>query len=97
MTVSPGLLGIAAGVLTTCAVIPQLIKTFRTRHAKDLSFWQLLILLAGMSLWLWYGLEIHDLPLIAANSFSLFCYSLLLILKVVYDRGDKTIRNDYPE
>jgi MtN3 and saliva related transmembrane protein len=87
--------GLVAGTLTTVAVIPQLVKTWRTRHARDLSLWQQLILIAGMACWLWYGIVVRDLPLIAANSISLFCYLLLLGMKICYDRADKSQHRDY--
>lgn len=79
-------LGLAAGFLTSIAVIPQVVRTFRIKHARDISIWQPLILIAGMSLWLLYGLLLGDTPLIAANSFSIACYCILLCLKIVYDR-----------
>jgi MtN3 and saliva related transmembrane protein len=78
--------GLAAGFLTSVAVIPQVVRTWRIKHAADLSIWQPLILIIGMSLWLCYGLLLGDTPLIAANSFSIACYVFLLGMKVVYDR-----------
>lgn len=78
--------GMAAGVLTSVAVVPQVVRTWRTKHAKDLSIWQPLLLVAGMTLWLFYGLMIGDSPLIAANTFSLGCYLFLIGMKIVYDR-----------
>ena len=78
--------GLFAGLLTSIAVVPQVVRTWRTKHAKDLSIWQPLLLVAGMLLWLIYGLMIGDTPLIAANSFSLLCYFLLIGMKIVYDR-----------
>ncbi|MBJ6726791.1 SemiSWEET family sugar transporter [Geomesophilobacter sediminis] len=77
-----GVIGMLAGVLTTGAAIPQVIKTYRTRHARDLSMWQLVMLIAGMFLWLVYGLCISDLPLILANSISILCYSSLIVMKL---------------
>jgi len=88
-------IGLVAGALTTFAVIPQLIKTWRTRHARDLSLWQQLILILGMSCWLWYGLLVNDLPLIMANMVSLCCYLLLLGMKICFDRADKMRNRDY--
>ena len=79
-------LGLAAGFLTSVAVIPQVVRTWRIKHARDISIWQPLILIAGMSLWFCYGLMLADLPLIVANSFSIACYLLLLAMKIVYDR-----------
>jgi len=79
-------LGIAAGILTSFAVLPQLIKTWHTKHAEDISIWQLIMLAAGTFLWLIYGIVINDLPLKLANGFSSFCYLLLICMKVVYDK-----------
>ena len=79
-------MGLAGGFLTSIAVLPQLVRTFRTKHARDLSIWQPLLLTVGMMLWLAYGICLSDLPLIAANTFSLACYLLLIGMKVVYDR-----------
>ncbi|HZV81980.1 MAG TPA: SemiSWEET transporter [Geobacteraceae bacterium] len=79
-------IGLFAGLLTSIAVVPQVVRTWRTKHAKDLSIWQPMLLVAGMLLWLIYGIMISDTPLIAANTFSLLCYFLLIGMKIVYDR-----------
>ena len=82
-------IGLAAAFLTSIAVIPQVVRTWRTRHARDISIWQPLLLIVGMLLWLIYGVLLHDLPLIAANSFSISCYLLLLGMKIVFDRRER--------
>jgi MtN3 and saliva related transmembrane protein len=79
-------IGGAAGFLTSIAIIPQMIKTWKTRHARDLSLWQQIIIIAGLALWLYYGVLLGDLPLILSNSFTLFCYVLLLTMKLIFDR-----------
>lgn len=79
-------IGLAAGFLTSIAVIPQVVRTWRIKHARDISIWQPLILIVGMLLWFCYGLLLGDTPLIAANAFSISCYLLLLAMKIVYDR-----------
>jgi MtN3 and saliva related transmembrane protein len=84
-------IGLLAGALTSAAAIPQVIQSYRTRQLRDVSIWQPVLLNLGMTLWLVYGVSIHDLPLIAANSFSLFCYTLLIVMKIVY-RGDDNSR-----
>jgi len=82
-------IGLAAGFLTSIAVIPQVVRTWRTKHARDISIWQPSILIMGMLLWLIYGSLLHDLPLIAANVFSISCYIVLLGMKIVYDRRER--------
>ena len=83
-------LGLVAGAITSIAALPQVLRTYRTKHARDISIWQLVLLTVGMLLWLAYGIAIHDLPLIWANVFSLLCYCLLIVLKICYDRADKS-------
>jgi MtN3 and saliva related transmembrane protein len=82
--VSPTSLGLVAGTLTSIAAIPQLVKTLRTRHARDISIWQPLLLAIGVALWLIYGILIQDLPLILANIIPLACNVMLAILKLRY-------------
>lgn len=81
---NPTSLGLVAGTLTSIAAIPQLIKTLRTRHARDISIWQPLLLAIGVALWLIYGILIHDTPLILANIIPLACNVMLAILKLRY-------------
>ncbi len=88
-------IGLLAGALTSAAAIPQVVKSYRTRQLRDVSIWQPVLLDVGMTLWLAYGVIIHDLPLIAANSFSLFCYTLLIVMKIIYREDDSSRFGDY--
>jgi MtN3 and saliva related transmembrane protein len=77
-------IGLLAGAITTAAAIPQVVRTYRTKHARDISIWQPILLNIGMSLWLVYGIALRDVPLIYANSISLVCYTSLIIMKILY-------------
>lgn len=88
---NPTTLGLVAGTLTSIAAIPQLVKTLRTRHARDISIWQPLLLAIGVALWLIYGILIHDTPLVLANIIPLACNVMLTILKLRY-RNDGVIQ-----
>ena len=88
------LLGLVAGTVTTVAAVPQVVKTWRTKHARDISIWQPVLLTVGMTLWLIYGLLLEDLPLIVANSFSIVCYLLLIVMKISYRDGDNRAKCD---
>ena len=81
-------IGLAAGVLTTIAVVPQVYRSWRTRHVRDLSLWQPVLLVAGMILWLWYGIELGDLPLIIANIVSLALNLTLISFKLRFAGND---------
>ena len=93
----PTCIGMVAGALTSTAVIPQVVRTWRTRQARDLSIWQPLLLTVGMVLWLAYGIMMRDLPLIVANLFSIACYLVLITMKLVFDRADRLLAPDYAE
>jgi len=80
--------GFFAGILTSGAAIPQVLQTYRTKHARDISMWQLILLDLGMLLWLIYGLSINDLPLILANLFSIVCYTALIAMKLRYAKRE---------
>jgi MtN3 and saliva related transmembrane protein len=88
--VNPTTLGLVAGMLTSIASIPQVVKTLRTRHARDISIWQPLLLAIGVALWLIYGMLIHDLPLILANIVPLVCNVILTVLKLLYRNDNVT-------
>ncbi len=88
-------LGLLAGAITTAAGIPQVVKTYRTRHARDISIWQPILLNIGMLLWLIYGIFLRDLPLILANAISILCYSLLIIMKIYFKEDDNRQGNGY--
>jgi MtN3 and saliva related transmembrane protein len=78
------IIGFIAGCITSFGFIPQLIRTWRTKKANDISLWQPLILAVGIFLWLVYGLLLGDLPIILANSIALVSNVLLVWLKIRY-------------
>jgi MtN3 and saliva related transmembrane protein len=81
-------IGLVAGAITSSAAIPQVLRTYRTKHARDLSIWQPILLVIGMLLWLIYGVFLSDLPLILANAFSVLCYALLIFMKIYFKEDD---------
>ena len=81
-------LGLLAGAITSAAAVPQVVRTYRTRQARDISIWQPVLLAAGLALWLVYGILLKDLPLIAANIFSLLCYAVLIVMKIAFREND---------
>jgi len=78
------ILGLAAGTLTTIAFLPQVIRTWRLKSARDLSLGMVLIFSAGVLLWLVYGLLTQDLPVILANLVTLVLNLTILIFKLKF-------------
>ena len=73
--------GFVAGLLTAVAFFPQVLKTWRTRSADDLSTAMLCAQSAGVALWIVYGVAIESLPVILANAVTLILSVALLLLK----------------
>lgn len=80
------LLGIIAGVLTSISMIPQLVKVVREKNVEDISLLMLLILISGLSLWVWYGFVKDELPIILSNLFAVLVNICLLICYMIYNK-----------
>ncbi len=78
------ILGLIAGTLTTIAFIPQVIKTWKTKSADDVSLGMFLTLCSGIVLWIVYGISIHDIPLIVANGVTFILAFIILCMKIRY-------------
>ena len=76
------IVGLAAALFTTCAFLPQVVRAWRTRSTRDLSFQSFATYAVGLALWLIYGLMIRDLPLIAANGVTFILAMTILALKL---------------
>lgn len=74
--------GTLAGVLTTIAFIPQVIKTWQTRSARDISLLMFLLFSTGVLLWLIYGILLNAIPIIIANGITLALSASILWMKI---------------
>jgi 5'(3')-deoxyribonucleotidase/uncharacterized protein with PQ loop repeat len=81
----PMLTGVAAALCTTLAFVPQLFN-MRKRGSAELSSAMLAMYLAGLGLWLVYGLMIGATPVIAANAVSLLIVSAVTFRKMAVVR-----------
>ena len=78
------IIGIIAGVMTTSSLLPQLIKTLKTKEAEDVSPYMFWMLIAGTGLWTYYGVLRTDLPITIFNGFSVILNIIMLILRKRY-------------
>ncbi len=85
------LIGLSAGTLTTLAFLPQVIKTWRSRSATDISAGMLSLFSIGLVLWLVYGIAIDALPIILANSVTLLLNIAILLMKWRFAASSKDI------
>lgn len=77
-------LGLVAGTLTTIAFLPQVIKIWRSKSAKDVSLEMLILFSIGLFLWLIYGIYLQALPVILANLVTLIFNLIIVGLKIRY-------------
>ena len=82
IVISPAVtaIGLIAAVCTTVSFVPQLIRVWRLRSAREISLTMFLVFSLGTFLWLLYGILIRSLPVILALSLA------ILALKLRFDR-----------
>jgi len=72
------IIGSIAGILTTIAIIPQILKVIKTREVHDISSKFLIILIAGLGLWVLYGILSKDWPIILTNGVSFILNTIMI-------------------
>jgi len=77
-------IGGVAGMLTTIAFVPQVMKTYKSKTAKDLSLSMFSIFCSGVLLWLVYGILRQDWPIVVTNTFTLMLSGILLYFKFTF-------------
>lgn len=78
------IVGFAAGICTTAAFAPQVVKTLRSRSTRDISLGMYLLLALGITLWLVHGLQVGSKPVIAANAVTLVLVAVMVVMKLRY-------------
>lgn len=81
-------IGLLAGILCTISFLPQVIRAFKTKHTKDLSFATFSIFSIGIVLWIIYGILTKQAPIVLPNVAILVLALSLLIMKAKYDSKD---------
>ena len=76
------LVGLAAALFTTSAFVPQVVRAWRTRSTRDLSYGTFVTYAVGLSMWLAYGMMIGDVPLMLSNGTTLLLALTIIGLKL---------------
>jgi MtN3 and saliva related transmembrane protein len=74
-------LGLLSGLLTTCAWLPQLRRTWHRGRADDISYGYLAVFATGVLGWLAYGLLAGQPAIVAANGVTFTLIAALTLLK----------------
>ncbi len=75
------LLGMAAGCMSSITFLPQVIKTWRTRSASDISLLMFTFATISVIMWLVYGIFLENIPIIFTNAMVLLFSLIMLYLK----------------
>ena len=78
------IIGLVAATFTTIALLPQLMKVWKTKSTRDISTGMFMLYGSGLLLWFIYGVYIGDLPIILANSIAFVQALAILIFKAKY-------------
>lgn len=81
-------IGLIAGILTTLAFVPQVLRVWRTRSATDISLPAFASLVIGIVLWIVYGLLLDSVALLLANGVTLFLALGILVGKIRFGLRD---------
>ena len=86
MTTLTGTIGYAAVVMATLFMMPQVIKSWKTKSMKDLATGTIVLYFINCCLWLTYGILISAIPVILANGIGLVVSMAQIGLNVKYGR-----------
>lgn len=78
--------GYLAGLLVTFALVPQIMRVYKLKSAREISVIYNSSMLLGLVLWLIYGIILGLVPIIIWNIIGAVLAGLLLLAKLKYGR-----------
>lgn len=75
-----------SGLAASGAMIPQIYKIFKRKSAKDISILTYTLLVAISIIWILYGIEIQNYPIIISNGIGTFFLLSVIIGWFLYGR-----------
>ena len=79
-------LAIIFGVLSSLSGLPQAYKIFKRKSAKDISIISVLLVFSATIVWIAYGLEIMNTPILIANGVAACATSVVIFGWLKYGR-----------
>ena len=80
------ILGYSAGAITALTFLPQVIKTWKEKSAKDISLLMFIIAAVNEVMWIGYGALLNNWVIILTNAIVLAMSSTMIILKLRYNK-----------
>jgi len=85
------LFGYLAAFLTSSAFVPQAVMIWRTDDTRSISAGMYSLFVAGIALWLAYGIMLMAYPIILANAFTLAMSCMILYKKLIHIHRGKGV------
>lgn len=80
------ILGYAAGAITSLTFLPQVIKTWKDKSAKDVSLLMFIIAAVNEVMWIVYGALLDNWVIILTNAIVLAMSLTMIFLKLRYNK-----------
>ena len=79
-------LGFLGAGCTTVSFVPQVLKVWQARSARDISAGMYGLFILGLVFWLAYGLMIGSWPILIANTLTIVLAAMVLWMKWRFER-----------
>ena len=80
------ILGYTAGFITSLTFLPQVIKTWKEKSARDISLMMFIIAALNESLWIVYGILLNNMVIILTNVTVLTMALIMIFFKLRYNK-----------
>lgn len=87
MVSTPEAIGLVAGFLIAFGLVPQVLRVWRLKDAREISLVFVVVTMGGTVLWLVYGMLLGLLSVVVWNGANLVLQSALLLVKLRYGMG----------
>jgi len=84
MDLVTNIIGYTGAVVGTFLMVPQIVKSWKTKKVSDLSWGMVVLYFVNCMLWLTYGLLIASMPVAVANGVALIVSIVQIVLKTKY-------------
>jgi len=81
------IIGYGAGILTLLNMFPQILKTYKTKNAQDVSYLMIITYALSMILWVIYAVRLDLTPVIITNGIALIMSLVQLGLMIKYSKS----------
>lgn len=80
------MLGYAAGAVTAFTFLPQVVKTWKEKSAKNVSLLMFIIAFVNEVMWIAYGVLSNNWVIISTNVVMITMCSIMIFLKLRYNK-----------